>query len=249
MTDYLSTVDWSRAQFAMTAAYHWLFVPLTLGLSFIIAIMETCYVRTGDAFWKRTTKFFLDAPLRHQFRHRRRHGADSRIRVRHQLVQLLALRGRHLRRSAGRRRHFGLLYRIHVHRRHVLRLAKGLQTLPPRGYVAHSYRGKPIGVVDSGSQLVDAISRGVHFQPRNRSQRDDLVLDCGAVARGCQQVLPYRHLVVRARGAVRRGRLGMVPAAPARTADGPQEHRRRLGFRPCLRAGRSGDRAPLGGLS
>ena len=55
MTDYLSTVDWSRAQFAMTAAYHWLFVPLTLGLSFIIAIMETCYVRTGDAFWKRTT--------------------------------------------------------------------------------------------------------------------------------------------------------------------------------------------------
>ena len=74
MTDYLSTVDWSRAQFAMTAAYHWLFVPLTLGLSFIIAIMETCYVRTGDAFWKRTTKFFLDAPLRHQFRHRRRHG-------------------------------------------------------------------------------------------------------------------------------------------------------------------------------
>ena len=59
MTDYLSTVDWSRAQFAMTAAYHWLFVPLTLGLSFIIAIMETCYVRTGDAFWKRTTKFWM----------------------------------------------------------------------------------------------------------------------------------------------------------------------------------------------
>ena len=37
-------VDWSRAQFALTAIYHWLFVPLTLGLSFILAIMETIYV-------------------------------------------------------------------------------------------------------------------------------------------------------------------------------------------------------------
>ena len=36
-----SLVDWSRAQFALTAMYHWLFVPLTLGLSFIIAFMET----------------------------------------------------------------------------------------------------------------------------------------------------------------------------------------------------------------
>ena len=48
LSDYLQTVDWSRAQFAMTAIYHWLFVPLTLGLGFILAIMETLYVRTGD---------------------------------------------------------------------------------------------------------------------------------------------------------------------------------------------------------
>ena len=34
-------VDWSRLQFAMTAAYHWLFVPLTLGLAVIMATMET----------------------------------------------------------------------------------------------------------------------------------------------------------------------------------------------------------------
>ena len=59
LSDYLQTVDWSRAQFAMTAIYHWLFVPLTLGLGFIIAIMETLYVRTGDPFWKRTTKFWM----------------------------------------------------------------------------------------------------------------------------------------------------------------------------------------------
>ena len=50
-------VDWSRAQFALTAMYHWIFVPLTLGLGFIVAIMETIYVKTNDEFWKKTTKF------------------------------------------------------------------------------------------------------------------------------------------------------------------------------------------------
>jgi len=44
----ISLVDWSRAQFALTAIYHWLFVPLTLGLSFIMAIMESAYVITKN---------------------------------------------------------------------------------------------------------------------------------------------------------------------------------------------------------
>jgi len=52
-------VDWSRAQFALTALYHWIFVPLTLGLSFIIAIMESIYVKTGNPEWKRITKFWM----------------------------------------------------------------------------------------------------------------------------------------------------------------------------------------------
>lgn len=55
----LSLVDWSRAQFALTAIYHWLFVPLTLGLSMILAIMESIYVKTGNEEWKRITLFWL----------------------------------------------------------------------------------------------------------------------------------------------------------------------------------------------
>jgi len=55
----LSLVDWSRAQFALTAMYHWFFVPLTLGLSFIVAMMETIYVRTGKEEWKRMTRFWM----------------------------------------------------------------------------------------------------------------------------------------------------------------------------------------------
>jgi cytochrome bd ubiquinol oxidase subunit I len=55
----LSLVDWSRAQFALTAVYHWLFVPLTLGLSFILAIMETIYFKTGNEIWRRITRFWM----------------------------------------------------------------------------------------------------------------------------------------------------------------------------------------------
>ena len=55
----MGVVDWSRAQFALTAMYHWIFVPLTLGLSFLIAFMETIYVKTGDLEWKRITKFWM----------------------------------------------------------------------------------------------------------------------------------------------------------------------------------------------
>lgn len=54
-----SMIDWSRAQFALTAIYHWLFVPLTLGLAVIMASMETIFVITGNEFWKRTAKFWM----------------------------------------------------------------------------------------------------------------------------------------------------------------------------------------------
>lgn len=59
MNDILSVVDWSRAQFALTAIYHWLFVPLTIGLALIVAIMESIYVKTGDSRWKGITKFWM----------------------------------------------------------------------------------------------------------------------------------------------------------------------------------------------
>ena len=51
-------VDLSRLQFALTAMYHFLFVPLTLGLSVLIAMMETVYVMTGRFIWRDMTKFW-----------------------------------------------------------------------------------------------------------------------------------------------------------------------------------------------
>jgi cytochrome d ubiquinol oxidase subunit I len=51
-------VDLSRIQFAATAMYHFLFVPLTLGLSFVIAILESAYVMTGRPIWRQATLFW-----------------------------------------------------------------------------------------------------------------------------------------------------------------------------------------------
>jgi cytochrome d ubiquinol oxidase subunit I len=53
----LNLVDLSRVQFAATAMYHFLFVPLTLGLSVLIAIMESVYVMTDRPIWRDMTRF------------------------------------------------------------------------------------------------------------------------------------------------------------------------------------------------
>ena len=53
-----SVVELSRLQFALTAMYHFLFVPLTLGLSFLLAIMESVYVMTGRQVYKDMTRFW-----------------------------------------------------------------------------------------------------------------------------------------------------------------------------------------------
>jgi cytochrome d ubiquinol oxidase subunit I len=55
----MDVIFWSRIQFAMTAAYHWLFVPLTLGLALVMAIMETLYLIKKDDFWKKTAQFWM----------------------------------------------------------------------------------------------------------------------------------------------------------------------------------------------
>ena len=56
MSDTL--VELSRWQFALTAMFHFIFVPLTLGLSFLLAIMESVYVMTGKEIYKQMTQFW-----------------------------------------------------------------------------------------------------------------------------------------------------------------------------------------------
>ena len=54
----VTTVDLARIQFAMTSIYHFLFVPLTLGLAPLVAVMQTIWYRTGVDAWLRLTRFF-----------------------------------------------------------------------------------------------------------------------------------------------------------------------------------------------
>ena len=54
----MSELILARLQFAVTTSYHFLFVPLTLGLSVLVAIMETMYVKTGNEYYKKMTKFW-----------------------------------------------------------------------------------------------------------------------------------------------------------------------------------------------
>ena len=81
-------VEWSRWQFAMTAIYHYMFVPLTLGLALMLAIMETMWVKTGDQNWLKLC-------------HRRGYRINSGIPVRNKLVKLLLVRGGYFRCPAG----------------------------------------------------------------------------------------------------------------------------------------------------
>ena len=90
-------VEWSRWQFAMTAIYHYMFVPLTLGLALMLAIMETMWVKTGDQSWLNATKFWMKL-----FGINFAIGvATGLIPVRNKLVKLLLVRGRYFRRPAG----------------------------------------------------------------------------------------------------------------------------------------------------
>jgi len=51
-------VDLSRLQFAATALYHFLFVPLTVGMVWLLVIMESVYVMTGNVIWKDMTRYW-----------------------------------------------------------------------------------------------------------------------------------------------------------------------------------------------
>jgi Bacterial Cytochrome Ubiquinol Oxidase len=184
LSDYLQTVDWSRAQFAMTAIYHWLFVPLTLGLSIICAIMETIYYRTGDPFWKRTAKFWM-----------RLFGINFAIGVATGLILEFEFGTNWSNYSHFVGDIFGAPLAIEGILAFFLestfvavmsRLEPRQPRLPSLRHLAHGRRRQSVGPLDPGSELLDAISGRLHLQHRHRPQRDDLLLGRTPLARSGQ---------------------------------------------------------------
>ena len=95
----MNSLDLARWQFGITTVYHFLFVPVTIGIAFFVAYCQTRWYRTGEEHWLRRDVLLgqADADL---VRPRRRHRARAGVPVRDELVELLALRRRHLRRAA-----------------------------------------------------------------------------------------------------------------------------------------------------
>ena len=90
----------ARWQFAITTVYHFLFVPLTLGLSILVAILHTQYYRTNDFKYRKMTKFWGQT-IFNQLCVGGCHWDCAGISVRDELVGIFPLCRRHFRRAAG----------------------------------------------------------------------------------------------------------------------------------------------------
>ena len=99
----MDVLDIARWQFGIITVYHFLFVPLTIGLTAVIAGLETAWVRTGKRGLPPADEVLRQA-LPHQLRHRRGDRHRPGVPVRDELVGLLALRRRRLRCPARRSR-------------------------------------------------------------------------------------------------------------------------------------------------
>ena len=126
----MDALDVSRWQFGITTVYHFIFVPLTIGLAPLIAAMQTAWVVTGN-----TGVVPADQVLRQavpdQLRDRRGHRHRAGVPVRDELERVLTLRRRHLRRSTGVRRPGRVLLRVDVPRAVDFRLEPAAATGPP----------------------------------------------------------------------------------------------------------------------
>lgn len=190
-----SLIDWSRAQFALTAIYHWLFVPLTLGLAVIMGIIETIYYRTGKHFWQEASKFW-----------QRLFGVNFAMGVATGIILEFEFGtnwsnyswfvGDIFGAPACHRRHSSFLYGKHVCCCYVLWMAESFARFSSCLYLAYGYRRHHISMVDTGSQFLDAVPYRLRVQSRYRAQRNDKLYRCGIVANGCRQVLPYRNIIV-----------------------------------------------------
>ncbi len=157
-------VDLARIQFASTSIYHFLFVPVTIGLGFLVAILQTMWYRGGDPEYKRLTQVLRHA-ARDQRRDRCGDGARAGVRVRDELVELLAYRRRRVRCAARDGRARGVLPRVNVPRPLAVRLGSAAEADPPRHNLARRPWRCALGRVHHGGELMDAASGRVRDRP------------------------------------------------------------------------------------
>ncbi len=155
----------SRLQFAAATFFHFLFVPLTLGLSVITAIMETIYVRTGDEDYYRAARFWGKILLVNFAV-----GVVTGITLEFQFgtnwSRYSPLCGGHFRVPAGHRGDPGIFPGIDLPGGLGLRLEAPLPQGPCHLHLAGGHRLQPFGPVDPHRQCLDAAPGGLCLQER-----------------------------------------------------------------------------------
>ena len=223
----MSVLELSRWQFGITTVYHFLFVPITIGLGFLVAGFETAWVAFRSRALAAADQVLREA-VPDQFRHRRRHRHSAGIPVRHELVRLFAVRGRHLRRAAGDRGTARLLPRVHVPGAMDLRLGPAAPRCTPPAYGSpRSARCCP--PTSSWPPTPGCSTRSATiYNPVTHREDTDLLRG------GADQPGPARHVPAHHRGLLPGGRGRLSPAravapdpAPGRAITASQSAARR----------------------
>ena len=165
-------LDLARWQFAITTVYHFLFVPLTIGLSLLVAGMQTAWVRTGNDRYLRMTKFWGKLFLIN-FAMGVVTGIVQEFQFGMNWSELQPVRRRHLRRAAGHRGPAGVLPGVHVPRPVDLRLGPAAEAAAPGVHLAGLDRHPPVGLLHPRRELLDAAPGGLGGQRRARPGRAD----------------------------------------------------------------------------
>ena len=199
----MNTLDISRWQFGITTVYHFVFVPLTIGLAPLIAGMQTAWLVTGNTAWFRLTKFFgklflinfalgVATGIVQEFQFGMNWSQYSRF-VGDVFGAPLAMEG------LAR-----ILLRVHLHRVVDLWLDTPATTGPSGLHLDRGHRGQRLGVLHHRGQLVHAAPGRRALQPADPPRRTDSI---EAVLTNNTAVAAFSHAVVGIvadRGRVRR---------------------------------------------
>ena len=220
----MDVLDIARIQFGVITVYHFLFVPLTIGGTALVALLETLVAAHRQPRLPPADEVLRQAAA-DQLRDRRGDRDRPGVPVRDELVGLLALRRRRLRRPARDRGPARVLPRVDVPRPVDLRLGQAAARPAQRVHVDRPPRHARVELLHPGRQLVDAEPRRLPLQPRLGSRRADR-LRRGDVQQGAARDLPARRpggVHDRRRGHGRRQRLVVrtPPRATASSTAGP----------------------------
>ncbi len=242
----MNVVTLARWQFGITTVYHFLMVPLTIGLALVVAWFQTCWYRTGDDAYLRLTKFFGKLFLIN-FAMGVVTGIVQEFQFGMNWAYVLALRRRRVRsaaRDGGTRR---VLSGIDVRRAVDLRLGPALAEAASRHHLGRRDRHDVVGVFHRRRELVDAASGRGAVQPdvgpgrahrhlrrcsptRRRSPRTHTSSRCTAHGRPCSSAGSRRGCAQsrdRVPDAVDRRRTSARRCACGIVADVRRRHRRR----------------------